>query len=334
MSARLRVLLVGAGAVGQVFGKFLKAAGCELSFLVKEPHVASTRAGFTLQELSRFSHALPVSLSGFGVLVSPQEVANQAWDQVWLCVSSAALHEGTWVSELARVTGEATWVMLQPGLKDRDWLSQWVPASRLVCGMIPFVSFQTPLKPGDPSGQGMAFWFPPMARGLFSGPPERLQKVIRTLRQGGYPAHEDPDVVRATAVPTALLNVFVSGLETAGWSFARFQEGPSAKAVREAAREAVQIVEGKPGKGTPGLLRPLPLKLLLLGTRLAPFDVETYVQFHFTKVSTQTRQMMGEYIALGKSMGLPVQHLEALQAAVKEAVKEAVNAPGGPATPR
>ncbi|MDC0708706.1 2-dehydropantoate 2-reductase N-terminal domain-containing protein [Stigmatella sp. ncwal1] len=326
MSARPRVLLVGAGAVGQVFGKFLKAAGCELSFLVKEQHVASTRAGFTLQKLSRFSHPPAVSLSGFGVLVSPQEVAQQSWDQVWLCVSSTALREGTWASELARVTGEATWVMLQPALKDRDWLLQWVPATRLVSGMIPFISFQKPLTPGEPSAPGTAFWFPPMARGMFSGPPQRLQEVLRPLREGGYPAHEAPDVVRGTAVPTALLNVFVSGLETAGWSFERFLKGPSAKAVREAAREAVQIVEGTSQKGPPALLRPLPLRLLLLGSRLAPFDVETYVRVHFTKVSAQTRLMLGEYISLGKSAGLPVQHLEALL--------EALSARAAPGSPR
>jgi ketopantoate reductase len=325
MSARPRVLLVGAGAVGQVFGKFLAAAGCEVSFLVKARHREATRAGFTLHALGLASRGAPERLTPLEVLTSPEEVARRAWDQVWLCVSSAGLREGTWVGELAQATGEATWVMLQPALHDREWLLRWVPAERLVIGMIPFLSFPWPLAPGQAPGPDTAFWLPPLARGLFSGPAGRRTEVLRTLRRGGYPARAHPDVARATAVFSAVLNVFVSGLEAADWRFARFRSGPYVEAVRQAAREVVVVASGQrrwSTSGAVGLMRPLAFRLLFWSTRLAPFDVEAYLRFHFIKVSAQTRLMLREYIDTGRRQGVPVQHLDAL------------NATGAPAPPR
>ena len=66
MNETPRVLLVGAGAVGQVFGKYLQAAGCELSFLVKEKYADEARHGFTLYELGILEKdPEPTTFSGF-----------------------------------------------------------------------------------------------------------------------------------------------------------------------------------------------------------------------------------------------------------------------------
>ena len=320
MSETPRVLLVGAGAVGQVFGKYLQAAGCELSFLVKEKYADEARRGFTLYELGMLEKdPEPVAFSGFGVHVSNEEIAARRWDQVWLCVSSTALRAGSWVAELARATGEATWVMLQPSLDDRDWLLQWVPPEGLVSGMIPFISFHAPLKPGERYAKpGTAFWLPPMTRGPFSGPQERLQQVIRALRAGGYPARATRDVARDVAIPSAVLTVFVNGLEAAGWSFERFLQHDSLERVHRAAREAVQVAashtKGSASAVLP-LLRPALFKMLLpVAAQLTPFDLETYLKVHFTKVGEQTRLMMRTYVDLGRSAGLPVEHLPRLLA--------------------
>ena len=312
-----RVLLVGAGAVGQVFGKYLQAAGCEISFLVKEKYAQEARRGYTHYELGLTSRSYtPTSFSHFGVLTSVQEVAAHPWDQVWLCVSSTALRAGSWVEELARATGDATWIMLQPAIEDRDWLLQWVPPERLVSGMIPFLSFQAPLKPGDPVPvPGTAFWFPPMARGFFSGPRERLDAVIPTLRAGGYPAQRHADAARAAALPTAVLTVFIDELESVGWRFDRFLERDCLERLQRAAREAVRIAAWRTGTSASALLpllRPALFRLLLpLASRVVPFDLETYLRVHFTKVAAQTRWMMREYIELGTKAGLPVQTLQA-----------------------
>lgn len=316
MSGSQRVLLVGAGAVGQVFGRYLQAAGREVSFFVKEKHAEEARRGFTLYPLGAFKkHPPPERFTGFGVLVSVEEVARQTWSEVWLCVSSTALREGTWLEELARATGDATWVALQPGPEDRELLLRWVPAERLVTGMIPFISFQAPLKPGEPPAEpGVAYWIPPLTRGPFSGPPERLQEVLRTLRAGGYPAQAQPDTARSAAIPNAVLIVFVDALEKAGWSFERFLQPDSLERTSQAAREAVQVAARRVGvkdSSVLPLLRPALFRTLLpLAAHMAPFDLEAYLKFHFTKVRAQTVLTLRTYAELGRKAGLPVQHLE------------------------
>ncbi len=79
--------------------------------------------------------------------------------------------------------------------------------------------------------------------------------------------------------------------------------------------EAVQIAashtKGNASAVLP-LLRPMLFKLLLpVAARLTPFDLETYLKVHFTKVGAQTRMMMRTYVDLGRSAGLPVEHLQA-----------------------
>jgi 2-dehydropantoate 2-reductase len=317
MSTKPRVLLVGAGAIGQVYGRFLQAGGCELSFLVKEKYAEEARRGFTLYEPGLFDRSpAPRLFSGFGVHVSIEEVASQRWDQVWLCVSSTAMRAGGWVDELARATGEATWVTLQPAIDDRDWLLRRIPPERLVSGVVPFLSFHAPLKPGDPfPSPGTAVWFPPLAAGLFSGPQDRLDGVLRVLRAGRYPARRVRDAVRATAPASAVLTAFVVGLELAGWSFQRFLEPESLERTLGVAREAVRIAARRTQQSPSAilrLLRPTLFKLLLpTASRMVPFDLETYLRVHFTKVSDQTRLMVGEYIELGNKAGLPVEALRA-----------------------
>lgn len=318
MSTKPRILLVGAGAIGQVFGWFLQSAGCEITFLVKPKYAEEARRGFTLYELGIFKQdPEPREFSGFGVLCTTEEVSAQRWDQIWLCVSSTALRAGTWVEELARATGAATWVMLQPGLEDRDWLLQRITPERLITGRVPFISFHAPLSPQEPVPRpGMAFWLPPLSPGLFSGPEERLQEVLRALRAGGCPARRAPDVTRASAIFTALLVAFMDGLEAAGWSFERLLEPESLAQVLPAAQEAARIAAWRTQQRAPpvlSLLRPWLLKLMMpLASWVVPFDLAAYLRVHFTKTADQTRWMLREYLALGSQAGLPV---EALQAA-------------------
>ncbi|MFL5349325.1 MAG: ketopantoate reductase family protein [Hyalangium sp.] len=335
MSTKPRILLVGAGAIGQVFGGFLQSAGCELAFRVKPKHAEEARRGFTLYELGVFEKdPEPRELSGFAVLCSDEEVAAERWDQIWLCVSSTALRAGNWVEELARATGAATWVMLQPGLEDREWLLQRIAPERLLTGMVPFLSFHAPLSPQEPVPRpGTAFWFPPLSRGLFSGPEERLQEVLRALRAGGYPARRSPEVARAMAIPTALLATFVDGLEAAGWSFERLLEPEPLEQALQAAWEAVRIAAWRTQQRAPPvrpLLRPWLLELMVpLASWAAPFSLESYLRVHFTKVADQTRWMIREYVALGLQAGLPT---AALRAAAQRAEDRHERHPGTPSS--
>jgi ketopantoate reductase len=324
MTPRPRILLVGAGAVGQVFAHFLRSAGADLAFLVKEQHAEAARRGFMLYPLGvREPTPAPVSLAGFDIHVSMKDVARERWDQVWLCVSSPALRTGDWVARLAQGSGDATWVMLQPALDDRDWLLQWVPEERLVQGMIPFLSFHAPLTPEEPlRGPGTAFWLPPLSRGAFSGPETRLHEVLTLLRAGHYPAQRSEDVTREASLPTAVLTAAVLSLEAEGWSFERLLKPEPLERLLGAAREAARIAQWATGASPAAvlpLLRPFVVKAgLALATRLAPLPLETFLRVHFTKVGEQSRAMLRTYLSMARSAQLDVPHLRALAPATPD----------------
>ena len=87
----MNILIVCAGAVGQVYGHHLSRGGAHVRYFVRERHAAATRAGFVFHPLNRPARERPVRapLAAADVLTSIDEVKAIAWDQVYLCMSSA-----------------------------------------------------------------------------------------------------------------------------------------------------------------------------------------------------------------------------------------------------
>ena len=308
--------------MGQVFARHLAQGGAEVTLLVREKYAAECRAGFPMYSLNRARHfrTIPEWFHGALVITSPEDVRAQRWDQVYVTVSSAALR-GAWFEELARDIGDATLVLLQPGPDDRDYALAHVPAERLVQGVISLVSYAAPL-PGETRfpEPGMAYWFPP-APSPFSGPEARRDEVVNALKRGGMPAARHADVSRVVDFPNAGSMPLLLHLEASNWSFARafHDDRRGLDASLAAGRQAMAVVAKRSGRRVPLLLR-LGLRgvTLRLGTALArfivPFDLETYVRAHFTKVADQTRMVVGRFVALGRERGLPVDKLVALSA--------------------
>ena len=317
----MRALVVGAGAVGQVYGYHLQLGGAEVWFLVKPKYADECRTGFTVYPLNdRRRRAEPRRFAAAGVVTSDDEVAAQTWDQVYLTVSSTALR-GPWLPGLARASGQATVISLQPGIEDRQHVLQYVPDDRLVSGLISLISYAAPL-PGETrfSEPGMAYWFPPLSPSPFSGPAARVEAVVAALRAGGMPAKRHPNVPGLAGFPSAVMMPYLVALEAGGWSFDRL--GENAPTAARAAREAMDIVAARPeaGRRPPfiGLVsRPFVVRAgLWLGRRIIPLDLETYLREHFIKVGDQTRLMMSQYIDHARSRGLPSAALESLSNSV------------------
>jgi 2-dehydropantoate 2-reductase len=312
----MRALVVGAGAVGQVFGYHLHLGGAEVAFLVKPKHADACRRGFTLYPLNRRRRAEPRRFDGAGVVTRDDEVAAGRWDQVYLTMSSTALRGG-WLPGLARASGDATVIALQPGLEDRAVVLEHVAEERLVTGLISLIAYAAPL-PGETrfAEPGNAYWFLPLSPSPFSGPRARVDAVVAALRAGGMPARRHPDVPGFAGFPSAILTPYLVALEASGWSLDRL--GENAGAAGRAAREALAAVASRPEAGRrPPLLglaaRPLVVRAgLWLGRKVIPLDLETYFREHFTKVGDQTRLMMSQYIDLARSKGLPSASLESL----------------------
>lgn len=310
-----RVLVVGAGAVGQVFGRHLALGGADVTVFVKAKHVDECRAGFALYPLNTRRHPA-VRWDGFGVITTAEEAAKQRWDQVYLTVSSTALRAGTWLAELGKATGDATIVMLQPGLDDRAYLSRFVDPARIVDGQIGFISYHAPL-PGETrfAAPGMAYWFPPGSKSPFSGDDARVLPVIAALRAGRLPATRKRDLRDTAAFPSAILFAYLAALEVAHWSFAelRPQLGLGARAATSALAVASHASHSRPALAVRLAARPLVMRMILrLAPWFAPLPLEAYMKAHFTKVGDQTRLALRTYIELGRSAGLDIDALATL----------------------
>jgi ketopantoate reductase len=321
----MRALVVGAGAVGQVYARHLQLGGAEVTFFVRDKYRAALERGLDMYALNGPRPSKPVRFEAFKVVSRPDEVAAHRFDQVYLTVSSPAL-AGPWLRELIAVTGDATIVALQPGNDERALLlAAGVPADRLVQGMITLISYSAPL-PGETRfpKPGMAYWFPPLAPAPHSGPRERTAAVVRALRAGKLPSKVHRDVPGAVAFPSAILMPYLVALETAGWSFPALGASPALDLGARAVREALAVTAATTGRRRPlgarVLSRPTMLRFTLwFAARLVPLPLEIYLREHFIKVHAQTIEFMANYIAKGKQAGVGVSALEQLLAGVESA---------------
>ena len=61
------------------------------------------------------------------------------------------------------------------------------------------------------------------------------------------------------------------------------------------------------------------LRLVLAAApRLVPFDLERFLEVHFTKVGAQTRLFLDDWIRAGADVGRTRTHLEALRVGLEE----------------
>lgn len=309
----MRALIVGAGAVGQVYGAALQRAGVEVCFYVKEKYADEARAGYTMYALNH--GARRERFEGFGVRTTVAEVAGESWDQLWLATSATAI-QGDWVEALVAATGDATIVCLQPGPESRARMEP-MGGARLVMGLIAMVSYQAPLpREARFTEPGVAYWFPP-GPSPFSGPEARVAPIVDALVRGGCPAKRGEDVAKGSVFAAALLQVHVAALDSVGWSWTRVAQGDTLALAAKALREAAVVGAKLTGARVPfwlGLVGPTLSKIVMAGARwYVPIDLPTYFAYHFTKVGDQTRANLDYWIKAGAEAGLETGALRALR---------------------
>lgn len=313
--ANERILLVGAGAVGQAYGYHLSQGGADVAFLVKEKYHEEVAQGLFLHRHRLLRQPTTFRFDDFEVYSDYDEVEAQTWDQVWLCVSGPAL-KGQWLEDLCSRIGDATLVSLQPGLKGERVEEVYDP-KKVVYGLITLISNQAPL-PGERLSPGVAYLLPPMAPVPFSGEPARVEPVANALDRGGCPAIVDQDTPKTASFGTATMVPAVAGLEVAGWSLRRYRRTPALEISTAAAKEALQVMGlyhwTKVPFGVRTIRRPEVLGLgLAVAPALLPFDLEVYLEYHFTKVGDQTREAIDRFISLGEGQGNPTRALRVLR---------------------
>jgi 2-dehydropantoate 2-reductase len=313
-----KVAVVGAGALGQPFGYHISEAGASVTYVVKEKYREEASRGFGLYQHGLFGDPTHIEFTDFEVQVDYGPLSEVDWDQVWLCLSSTAIR-GDWLEEFLEAVGETTLVSIQPGLGDREYLEQQYPAERIVSGRVSMIAYPTPLPGGDlPEGE-VAYFLPPgEPMWLGGGEPGRAEQVAEMLNAGGCKADVRDDVRSYTMFTGALLETAVAGLELADWSLSEFRKGPTLDLALEAGREAIDIVADYYDTSPPmGVRLGSSASLMKIGLPMAsfvmPFDLEAYLEEHFTKVGDQTRHELETFAEEGRSRELPVEALTELR---------------------
>jgi hypothetical protein len=248
----VRVLIVGAGAVGQVYGHRLSLGGAEVSFLVKPAHVGEAEHGYPLHELRTWRKPKSTRFVPHSVISDLAQAAEEPWDQLWLCVSSTALRKPGFEDILTQARADVL-VALQPGLEDRHWLEERWLSDRLVRGVIPLIAYQSPLPGRDDQPAGIAWWLPPATKVPFDGPTDAVARVTRVLRAGGWPARHVPGSPEGAASISAVLMPHLAALEDAGWSFDALKTGDRLRVATAASKQALAVVSHDLGRPIPGL---------------------------------------------------------------------------------
>ncbi len=300
----MNILIVGAGAVGTVYGRHLQMGGTKVSFFVRPKYVPSCKRGFTFYVMNRPRkyRYQATEMHGFDVFSQLDEISTKTWNYVVLAISSTALR-GKWFEEFIRAIGNANIVTLQPGIDDREYILEHFPKERLIEGTIPIVSYLAPLPGEFVPKPGIAYWLPPGSVAYFSGPFQETKTFVEVLRKSPFPAKMVSDARQKIAVPSLILTYLIAALEIAQWKFDKLQRGKELIIACQGMKEGIKIIARHRNLRKPFSigLKPITFQTVLFLSRwLVPFDFETYLRIHFTKVQEQMHQALIDLLNLSK----------------------------------
>jgi hypothetical protein len=318
----MKVLMVGCGAVGQVFSLFLQKAGVELGLYDRPATVdrlkqALEHGGMPLFQISRSHRRDPIAhrLEKYQVVKDEGECRRFQPDQIWFATPSPVYHS-EWFREFLQEVPSERVVCFAPEGGRSEFFPNDGGRDRLVFGGVTFMAWQGDLEGGGGRPEGVNFWLSPLAIPL-TGTEKACSEVEQLLKKAGLRAEIQKQDSPMQGSVTAVMTAFTAGLELAGWSLAAFRKSPwrgrAARASREAAlsqlrgagifmRTLLGILCSSPGLLLVTLFLPL----------LFPFDIEKYLKFHYRKTRDQTLTLLDVFASDGKRLGLPVENIRIL----------------------
>jgi ketopantoate reductase len=311
------ILIIGAGAVGLVYGKHFTDGGHSVTFYVKEKYRAEMENGSVLYHMNKDkSLKKPIHFSKYQLATTYADLAKKNWDQIYLCISSTAIHAFNFAEMKAHLSGSPTIVMLSSGATDLILLTRVFEAEQIVQGMITLISYQAPLVTENIDIPGIAYWFPPMMPMPISGSLKRRDEVIQTFKSGKINAKASKNVFNDALFPSAFLPTFLIALEYKGWKFDALKKDQTLlKELQITLNEVFTALEKKYNVKRPALIgligSPIIVKLLLsLAPKVMPMDIETYLEYHFLKVKSQTKLYINNFLKVAQELNTPHQMLE------------------------
>lgn len=178
----MKVLILGAGAMGCLYGAALHRAGCEVVFVdVNQPHIGAINArGLELETRAGVEH-LPIPAR------RPEEISEPV-DLV--VVFTKTFHTEAALAGIAQAIGPQTWLLsLQNGLGNDRRLAAHAAEERVLVGASSLPSDLVGLGRVRSHGEGGSKLFP-----AFGGDPAFARQVCELLSQGGLPAELEPNI--------------------------------------------------------------------------------------------------------------------------------------------
>ena len=182
----MRILVLGAGAIGSVLGGFLAKAGHEVTLLGRPPHMEAIRkSGLRISGIWGEHQERRLA-----VATAPEQVNGPPFDWIFVCVKS---HQTADVAPLIpRWLSPSTLVCaFQNGLGNYEALLKSVPAEKLALGR---VITGVDLEPG-------AVRVTVSADDVRIGAPDarvpkaRIEELAAALKSAGVPASATPDIM-------------------------------------------------------------------------------------------------------------------------------------------
>lgn len=318
------VLILGAGAVGQVIGTHLRLSGCEVTFWVRPSQQAALEAkGLTIYNVKSETE-LHIS--------APQLVtqlpADAKYDAVFICVRSEQLD-----AALAQLKAELpalderVIIPLQPGREDGLKTFRALSDAVVVPASPVFSAYLN---------EGRVEYWAPKSMPTLVGPPfnETLHvrdEIVRLLQQGGIPAKGVNDLEAEVRFPAAALHVLLAAFHLSGYSLRHLAQNKkllnlSAQGVREAIEITRRDLGFVPLKYKPlAHLNGESLAGLLWGLERSPMGafVSKMWASHGPKIHTQTYRNLDDLLGLGLQQSKhPPVALTALAAMTPEKIGE------------
>ncbi|MFN2298300.1 MAG: ketopantoate reductase family protein [Anaerolineales bacterium] len=307
----MKVLIVGCGAVGQVYGLFLQKAGVELG-LYDKPAVAEKlkrakeHGGLPLfQVVGRRRDPAAHRLADFRVIADEEQARRFAPDQIWFAVPSPVYYT-EWFRSFLRGVPSRRVVCFAP----EGGRPEFIPpdgAERMVFGGTAFMAWQGGPEAGGGTAGGVNFWRTPLGIPL-AGTKEACRDAGQVLKRAGFGYTVDGPDSRTQGCITAAMTAFTAGLELAGWSLQEFRRSPWLGRSAAACREAVLGQLPDAGGWHRALLGAAVLsaafRLVAAALpMLTPFEIEAYLRFHYTKTRGQTLALLEMFAADGEAKG-------------------------------
>jgi 2-dehydropantoate 2-reductase len=178
----MKVLILGAGAMGCLYGAAFHRAGCEVVFVdVNQPHIDAINARGLELETRAGTERLPIPARLPGEIAEPVDL---------VVVFTKTFHTDAALAGIAAAIGPQTWLLsLQNGLGNDKRLAARASEDRILVGSSSLPSDLVGPGKVRSHGEGGSKLYP-----AFGGDPAFAGEICELLTRGGLPAVLEPDI--------------------------------------------------------------------------------------------------------------------------------------------